>query len=99
MVITQKIAVNVTELEDAARTVSRGPVAAFLTIKQSGTNDGAFIGSHATHPRENSTLLNNAIAMAAILARSTAYVWMFGRIVKRLRLASVSLAARRSSCC
>ena len=48
--MTQKIAVNVTELEDAARTVSRGPVAACLTIKQSGTNGGGFVGSHAMHP-------------------------------------------------
>ena len=49
-----------TTLEGAAQTIARGPVAAFLAIKQLGTNGGGFFGPNSTHPFENPTFWTNA---------------------------------------
>ena len=79
-------------LEGAEQTIARGPVAAFLTIKQLGTNGGGFFGPNATHPLENPTFWTNAIAMGAIVLIPMACVWMFGRILGRPRHAAVLFA-------
>ena len=65
------------------QTIARGPVAAFVAIKQLGTNGGGFFGPNSTHPFENPTFWTNALAMIAIILIPMACVWMFGRIVGR----------------
>ncbi|EAU42066.1 potassium-transporting ATPase subunit A [Fulvimarina pelagi HTCC2506] len=81
-----------TTLEGATQTIARGPVAAFLAIKQLGTNGGGFFGPNATHPLENPSFWTNALAMIAILLIPMACVWMFGRIVRRIRHAALIFA-------
>ncbi|MEE4210222.1 MAG: potassium-transporting ATPase subunit KdpA [Parvularcula sp.] len=81
-----------TTLEGATQTIARGPVAAFLTIKQLGTNGGGFFGPNATHPLENPSFWTNALAMAAIIIIPMACVWMFGRILGRTKHAVVIFA-------
>jgi K+-transporting ATPase ATPase A chain len=78
-----------TTLEGATQTIARGPVAAFLTIKQLGTNGGGFFGPNSTHPFENPTFWTNMLEMVCIIIIPMASVWMFGRIVGRLRHAAV----------
>jgi len=78
-----------TTLEGLQQTIARGPVAAFLTIKQLGTNGGGFFGPNSTHPFENPTFWTNALSMVAIILVPMASVWMFGRIVKRMPHAAV----------
>jgi potassium-transporting ATPase potassium-binding subunit len=78
-----------TTVEGVTQTIARGPVAAFLTIKQLGTNGGGFFGPNATHPLENPTFWTNALAMVAIIIVPMACVWMFGRIIGRTRHAAV----------
>jgi K+-transporting ATPase ATPase A chain len=78
-----------TTLEGAQQTIARGPVAAFLSIKQLGTNGGGFFGPNATHPFENPTFWTNALAMHSIILVPMACVWMFGHIVRRTRHAAV----------
>lgn len=85
-------AVRAVTLEGGEQVIARGPVAAFLTIKQLGTNGGGFFGPNATHPFENPTFWTNALAMAAIVIVPMAGVWMFGRIVGRMRHAAVVYA-------
>lgn len=92
MPMTLEGAVTATTLEGAMQTIARGPVAAFLTIKQLGTNGGGFFGPNATHPLENPTFWTNALAMIAIMLIPMACVWMFGRIVSRRRHATVVFA-------
>ncbi|MGE0255603.1 MAG: potassium-transporting ATPase subunit KdpA [Alphaproteobacteria bacterium] len=79
----------VTTLEGAMQTIARGPVAAFLTIKQLGTNGGGFFGPNSTHPLENPTFWTNGLSMVAIILIPMASVWLFGRIVGRPRHAAV----------
>lgn len=81
-----------TTLEGVQQTIARGPVAAFLTIKQLGTNGGGFFGPNSTHPLENPTFWTNALSMVCIILVPMACVWMFGRIVGRPRHAAVIFA-------
>ena len=46
-------------LEGAEQTIARGPVAAFVAIKQLGTNGGGFFGPNCTHPFENPNFWTN----------------------------------------
>lgn len=87
--MTLEGAAHVTTLEGAEQIIARGPVAAFVAIKQVGTNGGGFFGPNCTHPFENPTFWTNAIAMVAILLIPMASVWMFGRIIRRPRHAAI----------
>ena len=78
-----------TTLEGIQQTIARGPVAAFLTIKQLGTNGGGFFGPNSTHPFENPNFWTNAISMISIILIPMSCVWMFGRIIGRMRHAAV----------
>lgn len=79
-------------LEGAEQIIARGPVAAFVAIKQLGTNGGGFFGPNSTHPLENPSFWTNLIEMVSIIIIPMACVWMFGRIIGRMRHASVLFA-------
>ena len=90
--MTLQGAAGATTMEGAAQMIARGPVAAFVAIKQLGTNGGGFFGPNATHPLENPSFWTNALEMVAIILVPMACVWMFGRIVGRMRHAGVIFA-------
>jgi K+-transporting ATPase ATPase A chain len=79
-------------LEGIAQTIARGPVAAFVAIKQLGTNGGGFFGPNSTHPFENPTFFANFVETVSIILIPMACVWMFGRVSGRLRHAAVVFA-------
>jgi len=85
-------AAHATTLEGVAQTIARGPVAAFVAIKQLGTNGGGFFGPNSTHPLENPNFSSNGFSMIAIIIIPMACVWMFGRIIGRMKHASVIFA-------
>lgn len=76
-------------LEGATQTIARGPVAAMVAIKQLGTNGGGFFGPNSTHPFENPSFVTAALENIAILLIPMASIWMFGRLIGRLRHAAV----------
>lgn len=82
-------AATATTLEGVAQTIARGPAAAFVAIKQLGTNGGGFFGPNSTHPLENPDFWANAFSMIAIIIVPMACVWMFGRIIGRMKHAGV----------
>ena len=82
-------AAEATTLEGARQVIARGPVAAFVAIKQLGTNGGGFFGPNSAHPFENPNFWTNALGMVAILLVPMASVWMFGRVVGNMRHARV----------
>jgi K+-transporting ATPase ATPase A chain len=92
MPMTFQGAAKAMTLEGAEQTIARGPVAAFLTIKQLGTNGGGFFGPNSTHPFENPNFWTNALEMISIILIPMASVWMFGRIIGRMRHATVVFA-------
>ncbi len=92
MPMTLHGAVVAKTLEGGAQTIARGPVAAFLTIKQLGTNGGGFFGPNCAQPFENPTFWTNILASISIILIPMACVWMFGRIVGRMRHATAVFA-------
>ncbi|KAB2832786.1 MAG: potassium-transporting ATPase subunit A, partial [Candidatus Dadabacteria bacterium] len=80
-------------LEGVTQTIARGPVAAFVAIKQLGTNGGGWFGPNSTHPFENPTFFTNIVESIDIVLLAMSSVWMFGRITKRMRHAAVIFAA------
>jgi len=80
-------------LEGAVQTIARGPVAAFVAIKQLGTNGGGFFSTNSAHPFENPTFFTNAVESMSIVILAMASVWMFGRIIGRMRHAAVIFVA------
>ena len=89
MPMTFQGAAKAMTLEGIEQVIARGPVAAFLTIKQLGTNGGGWFGPNSTHPFENPTFWTNAVSMVSIILIPMACVWMFGRILGRMRHAAV----------
>lgn len=85
-------AAHATTLEGVAQTIARGPAAAFVAIKQLGTNGGGFFGPNSTHPLENPNFWSNGFSMIAIITIPMACVWMFGRIIGRMKHAGVIFA-------
>jgi len=82
-------AAHATTLEGLQQLIARGPVAAFVAIKQLGTNGGGFFGPNSTHPLENPSFWTNMLESVTIILIPMACVWMFGRIVGRMRHATV----------
>ncbi len=82
-----------TTLEGAHQTITRGPAASQIAIKQLGTNGGGFFDSNSAVPFENPNGLTNFLEMLAILLIPVAQVFMFGRMVKAMRQAVAIFAA------
>jgi K+-transporting ATPase ATPase A chain len=78
---------KVTTLEGQEQTVSQGPVAAIVPIKQLGTNGGGYFGVNSSHPLENPTYLSNIVECWSILIIPMAMVFALGFYTKRMKLA------------
>lgn len=78
---------TITNLQGDTVQVSRGPVAAFVAIKQLGTNGGGFFGPNSAHPLENPGYFTNMIETISIFLIPIAMIFALGYILKRKRLA------------
>jgi potassium-transporting ATPase potassium-binding subunit len=74
--------VEATTLEGTTQTISQGPAASQIAIKQLGTNGGGFWNANSSVPYENPTPLSNFVEMLYILLISAALTHTFGRMVK-----------------
>jgi K+-transporting ATPase ATPase A chain len=71
------------------QTISRGPVAALVAIKQAGTNGGGFFGPNSTHPYENPSPWSNLISISLIVMLPMASIVMAGHMLKNMKHAAV----------
>lgn len=78
---------TVTTLEGQEQQVSRGPVAAFVAIKQLGTNGGGFYGPNSANPMENPSYLTNIVETISIFLIPIAMIFAMGYVLKRRKLA------------
>lgn len=69
--------------------VARGPVAAMVAIKQTGTNGGGFFGTNSAHPFENPTYFTNMIEHILVLLIPVAMIFALGYYLQRKKLALV----------
>ena len=84
--VTEKV--TVTE-----QTLTLGPVASQIAIKQLGTNGGGFYNVNSAHPFENPTPLSNFIEMVATFLIPGALCLMFGEMARDRRQGWAILAA------
>ncbi|WP_159799099.1 potassium-transporting ATPase subunit KdpA [Flavobacterium sp. MK4S-17] len=78
---------SITTLEGEQQEISRGPVAAFVAIKQLGTNGGGFYGPNSSNPMENPTYLTNIVETVSIFLIPIALVFALGYVLKRRKMA------------
>jgi K+-transporting ATPase ATPase A chain len=71
------------------QTIARGPVAALVAIKQSGTNGGGFFGPNSTHPFENPTPWSNLLSVISIIVIPMSSMIMAGHMLRNMRHALV----------
>lgn len=74
-------------LEGQEQQVSRGPVAAFVAIKQIGTNGGGFYGPNSANPMENPNYFTNIVETISIFLIPIAMIFAMGYVLKRRKLA------------
>jgi K+-transporting ATPase ATPase A chain len=77
---------TITTLEGQTQNISRGPVAAFVAIKQLGTNGGGFYGPNSSNPMENPNYLTNIVENVSIFLIPIAMIFALGFILKRKKL-------------
>jgi len=98
--MTYKSAYQVNTLESTAmgtdstgtakqQTIVVGPLAAFVPMKQLGTNGGGFYGMNSAQPFENPTALTNYLSCVAMMLFPFGLVLMYGRMLGRLKHAWV----------
>ncbi len=78
---------SITTLEGQQQEISRGPVAAFVAIKQLGTNGGGFYGPNSANPMENPSYFTNLVETISIMLIPIAMVFAMGYVLKRKKLA------------
>jgi potassium-transporting ATPase potassium-binding subunit len=80
---------TITTMQGDTVQVSRGPVAAFVAIKQLGTNGGGFYGPNSAHPLENPNYITNIAETISIILIPMAMIFALGYVLKRKKLAWV----------
>ena len=78
---------TLTTLEGTEQTISQGPTAAIVPIKQLGTNGGGYFGVNSAHPLENPNAFTNILECWSILIIPMAMVFALGFCLKRRKLA------------
>ena len=78
---------TLTTLEGTEQTISQGPPAAIVPIKQLGTNGGGYFGVNSAHPLENPNAFTNILECWSILIIPMAMVFALGFYLKRRKLA------------
>lgn len=78
---------TITNLQGDTVQVSRGPVAAFVAIKQIGTNGGGFYGPNSAHPLENPNYFTNITETVSLTLIPIAMIFAMGYVLKRRKLA------------
>ena len=77
---------SITTLEGKEQFISQGPVAAFVAIKNLGTNGGGFYGVNSAHPLENPNYITNVILMISQMIIPIALIFALGFVIKRRKL-------------
>lgn len=80
---------TITTLEAQKQQISLGPVAAFVAIKQLGTNGGGFYGPNSTNPMENPNYFTNIVETISIFLIPIAMIFAMGYVLKRKKLALI----------
>jgi potassium-transporting ATPase potassium-binding subunit len=78
---------QIISLQGDTVSVSRGPAAAMIGIKQIGTNGGGYFGTNSAHPLENPNYWTNMVENISIIIIPIAMIFALGYYLERKRLA------------
>ncbi|MBV9597756.1 MAG: potassium-transporting ATPase subunit KdpA, partial [Chloroflexi bacterium] len=70
------------------QTITRGPVAALVSIKHLGTNGGGWFNANSTHPFENPGPISNILENILMALLPMGLIYTFGMIVNRRKQAA-----------
>lgn len=73
--------ITATTISGEEQEIARGPVAAFLAIKEVGNNGGGFFGANSTHPFENPNAISNFLQIWLMMLLPTALPFAYGKMV------------------
>jgi K+-transporting ATPase ATPase A chain len=76
---------HVKTLEGASQTITRGPAASQVAIKQLGTNGGGFFNANSAHPFESGTPFTNFLHIAVLLLIPFSFPFLYGRMLGRMK--------------
>jgi K+-transporting ATPase ATPase A chain len=85
--------VTLQTLEGGVQTVSVGPVASQVAIKQLGTNGGGFFNANSAHPFENPTGVTNIVEIFLLLLIPVSMPFAFGVMIGNRRQGYAIFAA------
>ncbi|MDP4083993.1 MAG: potassium-transporting ATPase subunit KdpA [Bacillota bacterium] len=68
-------------IEGAKQEIARGPIGAFLSIKELGNNGGGFFGANSAHPFENPNGISNFIQIILMFLLPTSLPFTYGKII------------------
>ncbi|MFP7477056.1 potassium-transporting ATPase subunit KdpA [Terribacillus saccharophilus] len=74
-------AVHATTMTGAEQTILRGPIGAFLSIKELGNNGGGFFGVNSAHPFENPNAYTNLLQCWLMLLLPASLPFTYGKMV------------------
>ena len=77
---------SVVTLQGDTVSVSTGPAASMVAIKQLGTNGGGFFGQNSAHPFENPDYFTNIVETISIILIAIALVFSFGFYLNNKKL-------------
>lgn len=77
--------IEINTLANGQQSLTMGPVASQIAIKQLGTNGGGFFNANSAHPYENPDPFTNLLEMISILLIPAAMTFMFGKMTGSLK--------------
>ncbi len=83
---------HIKTLQGDSITVSTGPVAAFIPIKELGSNGGGFFGANNAHPFENPTFFSFIIHSLIVFLLPMAFVFFIGYYLKERHFSKIIFA-------
>lgn len=83
---------TITTLQGDEVTVATGPVAAFLSIKELGSNGGGFFGPNDAHPFENPNFFSFIIHCVIVFLLPMAFVFMIGSYTQNQKFSRMLFA-------
>lgn len=78
---------HITSLQGDSITIATGPVAAFLPIKELGSNGGGFFGANDAHPFENPNFFTFILHSVIVFLLPMAFIFFIGEYLKAKRFA------------
>jgi len=77
--------VTANTIEGTTQEIARGPVGAFLSIKELGNNGGGFFGVNSAHPFENPNAMSNFMQILLMMLLPTALPFTYGKMVGNIK--------------